>query len=104
MNHFKIKTNVINLVKIILAICLTICFLKLPYGYYQFLRIAGTISFLFLAYQSRDNLIFKIIWIVSAILLNPIFKIYFTKPTWNIIDFILAFILIISIFIKSNIS
>ncbi len=96
------NNSTINLLKIIMAILLAICFLKLPYGYYQFLRFAGTISFLLLAFQSKDNLIFKIIWIGSAVLLNPIFKIYFIKSIWNIIDFALAFILIVSIFIKTK--
>ncbi len=100
MNKVIITNYKLTLLKIILAFMLAICFLKLPYGYYQFLRLSGTISFLYLAYLAKEGLMFKIIWFGSALLLNPILKINLTKYTWNIIDFALALILIISIFIK----
>jgi len=88
--------------KIVLAILFLLCLLKMPYGYYQFIRISGFISFLYLAYQSKAKPFFVVIWIFSAILINPFLKIYFTKFTWNIIDVIWAMLLILSNFYKHH--
>lgn len=85
------------IVKIILAILLLLCLLKMPFGYYQFIRIGGTIAFLYLLIENRKKPVFLIMWSAFAILFNPIIKIYFSKPIWNIIDAIIAIILILSL-------
>jgi hypothetical protein len=72
----------------------------MPYGYYQFIRIAGFVGFGALAYyeNQRKNSILMILCIGAAILLNPVLKIHFSRTIWNNIDLSLAIGLAIWLF------
>ena len=94
------KTNPKHLLwpKAILAVTLLICLLDMPYGYYQLVRLLGMVMFAVLAYSERQkNQIWFIVWISSALLINPIFKISLGREIWNIIDVIWAVLLVGSI-------
>lgn len=67
----------------------------MQYGYFQFVRIASSIGFIWLAYQYKEKPLFLITCIAGAILFNPIFKISFPRKTWNRIDVIIAIGLIL---------
>lgn len=79
-------------IKLLIAALLIGCLLKVPYGYFQFVRIAGCIGFCYLAYKEfeEDRVISGILSVTCIILLNPVFKIHFTRKTWNNIDLIIA--------------
>ncbi|MFA7326215.1 MAG: DUF6804 family protein [Candidatus Kapaibacterium sp.] len=86
--------------KIILSIILLLCLLDMPYGYYQFVRFASMITFGYLAYkeyEAKERSNFFFIWIISAIAFNPIIKFSFGRTIWNIIDVVLALLLVVSI-------
>ena len=85
------------IIKLIIAALLFGCLFKVPYGYFQFIRIAGFLGFSYLAYREfkEKREITGIFSVVCAILLNPIFKIYFTRRIWNNIDLFIAIALII---------
>ncbi|HRI33055.1 MAG TPA: hypothetical protein PLD02_04840 [Saprospiraceae bacterium] len=91
-----------NIIKIVLAILFLLCLLDFPYGYYQFVRFAGMISFAVLAYkaheQGRKTEI--IIYVGLAILFQPFFKIALGREIWNIVDVVVGIGLLISIFMK----
>lgn len=60
----------------------------MPYGYYTLLRIVATVVFVwagYTAYQRHKN---TLPWIfgITAILFNPILKIYLPKEIWAAID------------------
>jgi hypothetical protein len=57
--------------------------------------------FAFRAYIRHDNTYF-IIWLASAILINPLFKISLGREIWNIIDVIWAIWLLVSIKIEKK--
>jgi len=70
------------------------------YGYYLFLRWVVFLSaiyvvYLFMGYK-RTNWIWVIV--IIAILFNPIIPIYLNKEIWQIMDIIVAILLIITIF------
>ena len=92
-NKYTIPT-----LKIFLAILLVICVLPLEYQYYQFLRFTAFCLFLYFAYAEKRYKLLVPFWIISALLINPFYKIWFLKPTWNIIDIIWSIILILSLF------
>lgn len=94
--------NVMIILKIILSILLFLCLLKMPYGYYQFVRFAALVGFVILAYQAneRQNKTEMIIYVCFAFLFQPIFKIALGREIWNIIDVIVGIGLIITIFWK----
>ena len=91
-------------VKVTLIIILLLCLVDMPYWYFQLVRIFGTIGFAYLAYISYKNKVRYTPYIfgIAAILLNPIVKISFGREIWNVIDVMLAGILIVSIFLKDK--
>ena len=86
----KIKFN--KTPAIIVSILLLLTFFSLPYGYYNFLRIAVTgVSVFYAYYLHQQNLVEKMnfwFWglIAIAVLFNPLFPIYLDKAIWGILD------------------
>lgn len=89
-------------IKIGLALLFLGCLADMPYGYFQFVRFVGMIGFGFLALdaQGKKNEVGLYFFVISAILINPIFKIPLGRELWNTIDIIWAIILLISSSIK----
>lgn len=91
------------IIKILLAGLLIGCLFNVPYGYFQFIRVAGCVGFIYLAYyefQNKRN-ITGIFSVACALLLNPVFKIHFTRKIWNNIDLVIAIGLIIWVISES---
>lgn len=88
---------------LIVAIMLFIAITDLPYGYFQLLRwltCADSILVAVLAYRWNKSWA-SWIFIVIAILFNPIFPITFSKATWRPIDIICGIIfMLVVIFIR----
>ena len=91
-----------KILKIILALLLCFCCLDLPYGYYQLLRYAATIVFLYLAYASHQEgkKIYPIIFLALAGLFQPFLKIALGRSVWNVLDIVVAIFLVLSIFVE----
>ena len=89
-------------IKITLALLFFICLFDMPYGYYQFVRFAGLIGFVILAYQAHEQGRQAEMFIYGglALLFQPFFKIALGREIWNIVDVVAGIGLIISIFIK----
>lgn len=84
--------------KILLSILFLLCLLDWNYGFYQFVRFSGMVGFSVLSYQQyKKNDVWFVVWLVSAILINPIFKIALGRTLWNIIDVAWAVLLIYSL-------
>jgi len=94
------------LIKILLAVLFFMCVLDMPYGFYQFVRLAALICFVVLAYQaSISNKQFEMVCYVGlAILFQPFIKVALGRQIWNIVDVVVGLGLILSIFIKPRIS
>ena len=89
-------------IKIILVILFFLCLADMPYGYYQFVRFAGLIGLVILAYQSnqKGRQTETIIYGGLALLFQPFFKIALGKQMWNIVDVVVGIGLLLSIFMK----
>ena len=75
-----------------LAILLFLCLADMPYGYYQFVRLAASIFFVVAAMneiQTNRNQI-GIVFIGMAILFQPLVKIALGRELWNILDVIVG--------------
>jgi hypothetical protein len=71
-----------------------------PYAYYQILRwvvCAAAAYTAYLLYESRRNIVLWV-FVVIAVLFNPIAPIYMTKETWQTYDLLAALIFIVSLF------
>ena len=96
-------TKILLIIKIVLAILFVGCVFDWSYGYYELVRFLGMVVFGILAYDNYEkNKTWFVIWLSSAILINPIFKIALGRELWNIVDIIWAILLIVSIFIKTE--
>lgn len=88
-----------QLLKLILAGILILCFLKLPFLYYRFSGYVLFAGFGWLAYdafQRRDHLDAKI-FVIMAILYNPFFTFPFPNFLWVLINITVIVGLILNI-------
>ena len=87
------------IIKIILAVLFLCCLLDMPYSYFQLVRFLGMTGFVWLAYQERNSQdkTILIIWIASALLINPFIKVALGRTVWNAVDIVWALILIFTI-------
>lgn len=88
--------SVLEKASLALAIALLLCLFPLPYGFYTIIRLAVSIIAGCWAYQfyrvRRTPL--AIIAGAVAILFQPLIKIVLDRATWNIVDVILAIVLV----------
>ena len=91
-----------NILKIALAVFFFTCLMKMPYGYYEFVRFIAMIGFAYLAFDTYqlDRQIEMFIYIILAILFQPFFKIALGRELWNIVDVVVGVGLIASVFSK----
>jgi hypothetical protein len=93
-----------KIVKIGLAVLLFICLFDMPYGYYQFVRVAATLVFVLFAIQSynlKSNAMI-IIYVILAILFQPFEKIALGREVWNILDVIVGVWLLLTALYKKT--
>ena len=84
----------------VVAALLLLCLLDMPYGYYTLVRIIAVIAFGFFAYIAKlnGNEVRAIVFIVLAILFQPIIKFPLGRELWNIVDVCVAVYLIVLLF------
>jgi len=95
-----------TIIKIVLAFLLVGCLLPLPYGYFQLVRFLGMSIFIWLAYvdNEKSEKTFFIIWVLSALLINPFLKVALGRTLWNIVDVVWAIVLVASIWADKKIT
>ncbi|MCC6551181.1 MAG: hypothetical protein IT279_14040 [Ignavibacteriaceae bacterium] len=91
-------------IKLILALLLLLTVFDMPYGYYQFLRIAATAGFIFLAYSgfSARYRFTPLVWSLGALLFNPVFKVALGRELWMVFDLAFAVLLAASVFLEEK--
>ena len=64
----------------------------MPYGYYQFIRLASMIAFAVMAYQyyEKKQEVLVITFAGLAILFQPFYKIALGREMWNVVDIVVA--------------
>ena len=78
----KYKTGLI-----VASVCLLLALLPMPYGYYQLLRlIVCGVSIWAAISTSKTNQTLTVLYVLVALLYNPIFIIHFDRSTWAIIN------------------
>lgn len=89
----------VRFVKILLLILLLFSLLDNPYWYYQLVRIFATIGFSYTAYSYYKNKIkiLPLVFVLAAILFNPIIKISFDRDAWTVIDIVFAMLLLVTL-------
>lgn len=86
-------------IKIGLAILFFMCLMDMPFGFYQLVRFIALIGFAILAYQAyeNENNTQMIIYVVLALLFQPLLKVALGRDIWNIVDVIVGIGLLTSL-------
>lgn len=84
-------------VQVILILALLLCLFPMPYGYFILVRYLATFVFAIMAYQyyKRQNKATTCLWVCLVLLFQPFFKIALGREIWNIVDIVVAIILVI---------
>ncbi len=94
----------LNTLKIILSVLLVLCLLDTPYGYFQLVRFLASCSFIYFALMSKDNDTIRYVFFSLAVLFQPFIKIALGRTIWNIVDVIVAGLLILLVIKDYNIN
>lgn len=88
---------------VIISVLLLLCLFPMPYGYYTFVRFISMSTFIYLGIKHFKNKQESIgfIFISLALLFQPFFKLALGRILWNLVDMIVAGILIL-LFIKEG--
>ena len=82
--------------KLVLAIALLLCLVPMPYGYYMLVRIVANILFVIFARQyylaKKEEL--AITFGVLALIFQPLIKISLGRGGWNMVDVVVAILLL----------
>ena len=87
-------------VYLILAALMLLCLAPMPYGYYQLVRFVAMVAFGIMAYQYylKQKSEAAVVFAVLALLFQPIYKIALGRAMWNVIDVLVA-VLLIALFV-----
>jgi len=91
-------------IKIILAILLFLCLADMPYGFYQLVRLLALAGFAVLAFMANKvgRQTEMIVYIVLAVLFQPVLKISLGRELWNMVDVIVGVGLLGAVFMKKQ--
>lgn len=86
--------------QVILILALLLCLFPMPYGYFVLVRYLATVVFAITAYrhykqQKQQNNAVTYLWGCLALLFQPFFKITLGREIWNVVDIVVAIILVI---------
>ena len=84
-------------VYLILSAILLLCLLPMPYGYYMLVRFVSMVAFGVMSYQyiQKKQTAWAITFGALALLFQPFIKVALGRTMWNIVDVIVAVLLIV---------
>ena len=82
---------------LLLAALLLLCLALLPYGFYQLVRFVMMVAFAVMAYvyYEEKKTEWAVVFGALALLFQPLLKISLGRTMWNIVDVVVAVLLIV---------
>lgn len=95
MSSLKFQTK--NIINLIIAALLLLCLAPMPYGYFLLVRFVAMVAFAVMAYRywERKQSTLTITFGALALLFQPFAKIALGRTMWNVVDVIVAAVLIV---------
>lgn len=89
---------------IVLSVLLILCLAPMPYGYYELIRFIGMVTFGVMSYKysEKNNVALAVMFGILALLFQPFVKIALGRIMWNIVDVIVAVLLIIVLIMEKR--
>lgn len=90
-------------IQLAFAALLLLCLADMPYGYYQLVRFVAMVLFGWMAYDysTKEHQLGCVTFGSLALLFQPFFKIALGRTIWNMVDVVVAIVLIV-MFFNSN--
>ena len=81
----------------ILSVLLLLCLLPMPYGYYMLVRFVSMVAFGVMAYRyyTQSKVALTVTFASLALLFQPFIKIALGRTMWNVVDVIVAILLML---------
>ncbi len=81
----------------ILSVLLLLCLLPMPYGYYMLVRFVSMVAFGVMAYRyyTQSKVALTVTFASLALLFQPFIKIALGRTIWNVVDVIVAILLVL---------
>ena len=81
---------------LLISAILLLCLFPMPYGYYMFVRFVSMVAFGMMAYRyyAQHKMALTITLASLALLFQPFIKIALGRTMWNIVDVIVAILLV----------
>ena len=94
---YRVLTENMKYLNIILAAVLLLCLAPMPYGYYTFVRFVSMVAFGVMAYRYyvQHKIALTITFASLALLFQPLIKIALGRTMWNIVDVSVAVLLVV---------
>ena len=94
-----------EVIKYLISVLLMLCWLFMPNEYYMIVRWAVMIAMIVLAFGDNKEKNFGkyVLYVFIGVLFNPIIIIELPRLVWNIIDLVVAALLLISIGISRKV-
>lgn len=82
---------------LILSLLLLLCLLPMPYGYYMLVRFVSMVAFGVMAYRycTQSKVALTVTFASLALLFQPFIKIALGRTIWNVVDVIVAILLML---------
>lgn len=80
-----------------MAVLLLLCLAPISYGYYQFVRFGSMLYFGYMAYRYfvMNKAMLTVVFAALALLFQPFIKIALGRTMWNVVDVIVAIVLVV---------
>ena len=95
--------NSMKWIKIVLIAIVYLAIFKMPYYYYDIMKVFCFVGFLIIAkldYDKQNNS-FAVFWVIIGLMLNPFIKLQIEKDVWLWIDAVIIGLLLLS-FLRKN--
>ena len=102
MFDFTVLTMKIFL--LFLVVLLLLCLAPMPYGYFMLVRFVMMVACGWMAYRyyMRQQKAAMWVFVTLAVLFQPIYKIALGRPIWNVVDVVVAILLILIYFLEKR--
>jgi len=91
-----------KIIKILATVLLFLAIARMPYDYYNFMRIAVFVSSLIVGYSYyRNNNLLVFFFLVCAVVFNPLIKVTLHRSSWIGLDIMFGILFLACIFIKN---
>ena len=96
MKFITNKIHIMKYIQLFLAALLLLCLVKMPYGYYNIIRLIAMTVFVYMAYvyTEKKKLGLMVTFGALVLLFQPFVKIAIGRTMWNLVDVAVAILLI----------